>query len=526
MVRSHEVLDIGQRIALGMAKARHAACRQAHFHARVRSLIGRGVVAGSAVDQVGPGTAYQAVVPANAAQRVVPAKAAQRVAAGPPGQAVGVSRAVDLAVAFERYAAGGNKYEIRIVDIRPGSALNGERSAVPFDDGVRSGGRDGTEAPEVAGAYDHDPVGAVLEVDKRFAAELGSEHIPVRAVAASQDVGPAAAFQCIRAESAIKRVPAAVAGQDVAVIGAGQVLNANQSVGRRAVANRDRGVAANGGAVREIDCHRFPGSRIGSGINAGAAVDYIRARAANQNVVAVAAFQCIRAESAIKRVPAAVAGQDVAVIGAGQVLNANQSVGRRAVANRDRGVAANGGAVREIDCHRFPGSRIGSGINAGAAVDYIRARAANQNVVAVAAFKRVGDLIACQRVVARSAYQVFYFAQHVALGVPAAAPARVKGHPHRLGRPGVGCGINALPAAQQVRARAADQRVRPRGAFQRVVPGPAFEPVGAAIPCQAVVPRPAYQVFYSAQHVARGMPAKRVAVRAAARAKAHTHSQA
>ena len=105
MSRPRQVLDVGERIALGMP-ARRAGAGEACCYARVRSFVGggvaasaavehvrafaanKGVVAGPALQSVGSGPACKAVIPVPAFQRVAPDSAGQDIIAGAAFQRV------------------------------------------------------------------------------------------------------------------------------------------------------------------------------------------------------------------------------------------------------------------------------------------------------------------------------------------------------------------------------------------------------------------------------------------------------
>ncbi len=136
--------------------------------------------------------------------------------------------------------------------------------------------------------------GAVDEVGARAARER------VRALAADKRVVALRAGERVGPRAAFERVRAAVAGQRVAEGRPADVLDGAQRVAGRVRARRR--------ACAEVDGHAAVRARVAHGVDARAAVD---------DVAAVAAFDHVRA---------GVARQRVGVIGAGQVLDRHQRV--------------------------------------------------------------------------------------------------------------------------------------------------------------------------------------------------------
>ena len=404
VARALQVLDVHQRVAFGIAP--HARARgQVHLHGLVRARIGRQVGAVAAVELVLPGATHQGVAAGAAEEPVIARARHQHVGVGVARQGVVVLRAfqvLDAVVAVAQRVAGvaGRGLEAGL------HALGGF---------------------QIAGG--------------------------VGAFTAHQAVGAFVALQPVVARAPRQQVGAGVARQFIGEAAARQVLDVLQAV--------PLGVAA--AALAGGEAHDDPGprARVGGGVGALAAPQFVGARSAFQRVVTPAA---------VEPVGRRVAGEPVARVRADHRLDLAQRVAF--------GVAARGRARGQV--HRDPGSRgaVVGRVAAFAAHERIGAAAARQQVVAGAARQAVGSRVAAQGVVARRTPQVFDAREGVALGVTPGSDARRQVQGHALGR---GC------IARGVAAGAADQRVRPRPAFENVAARATVQRVVALVAEQQVV---------------------------------------
>ena len=145
--RAAEVLDLGQRVALGIAAAAGAG-RQIDRDTGRRSAVGRGVVAAAADQHVGAAAAFQRVVAGTAVERVVAGIAEDDVVADPGRDLVVTGPGVDLvAQAVGREHDAGGAVAVGIADVgRTAHVLHaGRHHQVGGDRGVvhRALGRDG-----------------------------------------------------------------------------------------------------------------------------------------------------------------------------------------------------------------------------------------------------------------------------------------------------------------------------------------------------------------------------------------------
>ena len=116
----------------------------------------------------------------------------------------------------------------------------------------------------------------------------------------------------------------------------------------------------------------------------------VSAGATFQHVISKTTVDVIVAHSAAERVRAAVADQCVIVIGAGDVLDAGQRIVPRAAIGR-------AGRQIDVDCGRR-GAVVRS-VSASSAVKRVISAAADQGVIAGAARKHVGAIVASECVV-------------------------------------------------------------------------------------------------------------------------------
>ena len=528
-IRADDVLDVDQRIALGIAAGTGRSVEPDH-HCRGRMRIVRGVDAGAAVERVGPGAAHQRVVAAAAVKLVAAAAGDQDIIARTADQRIGrraardrvvIGRAldhldrdehiarrvarraasiqrqrhararsrivcgVDAAAAIQRIGPGPAGQRIvaraavqRIVAGRTDQAVVVDRSDHRLDIGQQVALGGPARADHAVQPHRHRRVGLriIRGVEPGAAIEQvgsGAADHRVVAIAAGDRVAAGAADQQVVARPAVQRIAAGAAGQGVVIGRPGQLLDRDQHIAR--------GIAHRAGARHQRDRDRRGGIRIVRGIEAVAAIQRVGTAAPAEDVIPRAARQ---------RIVARGTQQGVVVGRSDQVLDADQLValGRAAVADRavDRHIDPGGGAgiIDRVE----PGAAI-EHIGPGPAVQRIVAIAAQQRVIARAARKDVVARPARQRVIARTAGQMvvigrpdhaFDADQGIALGIAAHADAAIERHRDRSGRSAVidsvvaGAAIEHIgPGAAQdhVITRAAVDRFVARAAAQRIVVG-------------------------------------------------------
>ena len=303
-----------------------------------------------------------------------------------------------------------------------------------------------------------------------------------------------AAVEHVVAGAAVEDVGAGRAGQAVVGRAAGEVLH----VGPDEVVLAGLAVVCD---PVEVGGHGSRAGRVGHGVGVGAAVRLVAGAAPDvEHVVAGAA---------IELVGGVVAGQRVVAQAAEQPLD----VGTHVVGLG--GLAVVGGAV-EVDGDAGDAGAVVGGVRAGAAVVRVAARAALEQVVAGVAVEHVGGRLAVQRVVAGAAgervgeraagqrvacraadHGLDVGADRVVLARRAVAVEAVERDRDRGHAAGVGDGVGARAAGQDVVAVAAVERVVRRLAVDRVVAGSAGQHVDdRGRPAEdGVVARPAGDVL-------------------------------
>ena len=318
----------------------------------------------------------------------------------------------------------------------------------------------------------------------------------IKARAAGQHVRARAAVEHIVARSAGQRIDARPAGQHVvarAAIDAGTAVTSGQHVVmRRADQIFDSGqrvagrIAAIGKAGLQVDDDTV--GRIGEtgGIDPGAAIQRVGARARDQHVVTGATAQRAAARRGTQRI--AIGRPD-------DVFDIVETV--------TLGVAELSEAGGEVDRHTRRARRIIGGVVTGAAIERIRPSAAGQQVVARAAGQDVGVGVAGQHVVTGAAGQIFDTRQRIALCIAAMAETIDQADANRLGGSGIVRGVEtgsadqlvgASATGQNIVALAALQRVGTSAAQQRVVATAAVERVVALIADQRIGTRAAFDL--------------------------------
>ena len=186
-------------------------------------------------------------------------------------------------------------------------------------------------------------------------------------------VDPAPAVDLVPAQTAAQDVVAAVAAQDVVVERALDNLDPGKAVAL--------GVPAAGAAIGHVDRHASRRQTIAGGVHARAAGEAVATAPADQRVIARPAVQRVDAASARKKVRALVPGQRVVKVGPGEVLDPRQRVARRIAARRR--------IVDKRDLHSLRRECVVGRVDPVAAVSHIRARAADDGVVACTGLDRV-----------------------------------------------------------------------------------------------------------------------------------------
>ena len=359
---------------------------------------------GRVVRGVRPGAAVEGIRPAEANEGVVPRPTLEEVGIGVAGENVGIGRADDILDRDEDVAVG------IATRSHPGGEVHG--------DGEAGGG--------IVGG-----VGACTAVEG------------IRAPAADQGVVAGAAGE---------EIGVAVTGQTVVVGRADDVLDVEDRIAVRIAADID--------SRREVDRDRGARSRVVCRIDAGAAVEGVRPRAALEGVVAVAA-----SESASRRR----GDEGVGEGRADHALDGHQRVPGR--------VTAGAGPRGEANRHGCGGGGVVGNIRARAAVEGIGTRATRQSIVAGATGEKVGVGIASQAVGKGRSREVLDVEQHVACGVAAGIEVcrEIHGHPGGGSRVGGGIGTGA-----------AVEGVRPRATRQGVVASAAGEEVGGGVAGEGV----------------------------------------
>ena len=426
--RTGQRFDTRKRVALGIAAMTDRPVERDR-HGRRRFGVARGVVTRTADQPVGPGAADQGIVPRAAGKRIVARAAAQQVGVVVAGQRVVANRSDHILDAGQRIALGVAAMPLagRKVD------LHRRRRC---------------------------------RIVRRVLARTAVERI--RARTADQRVVPGATRQ---------HVVFRIADQQVVEITAQHALDIDELVARRAAGRH---------ATVEIDVHPARSVRIVRRVEPVAAIQYVGAQTADQDVVAGAAAQYVVTRAAGQRI---VMGRAVDFLDAGQRIAL--------------GVAAM--ADRTVEPDRDPGLRAGiiGDIVALTTVEHIRARTARQDVVAGTARKLIVAVVADQRVVERGTDEILDIGQRVALGVAAAAGRPVEVHRHRRARTAIVGGVDTV---------AAIQRVRPAAAGQDVVARPARQPVVAIVADQRVVECRSFQPFDRDELVAGGVAGHRRSV--------------
>ena len=414
--RADDRLDIDQHITLGIAARPDRTIEPDRDGARRMRIVG-GILARAAIERVSPRAAGQRVI----------ARAAVEIAAVGPGHEGIVARA-----AVQRVVAGGA--DNRVIEA---GALH------HFD-------RDVAVACGISGGA----AGCQIERDPRCGAGIIDRVDPCTAI---ERVCPAAADQRVVARAAMQRFGRSRADQHIVVSRADHRLDIRQHIAF--------GLPARAGRAIKVHGHRRVGMRIIDRIEPGATVEHVRARAADQRIVAVApgdrvaaaaADQHVVARTAIERVVDRTAGQRIVVGRADQLFDRDQDIARR-IANRAR-------TGRQRDRDRRTGIGIIGGVKAGATIQRIRPAPATQHVVAVATAERIVAGSAEQDVVVIRSDQVFDIEQPVTFGRTAGADRTIDRNVHARGRAGIIDRIEARTAIEQIGAAAAIERVVARTA--------------------------------------------------------------
>ena len=474
---------------------------KAHGHRRRGPRIARRVASGIAAQDIRPCATIERVVPLPAFQRIVAIVSVERVCA------VIAPEAVIVGTTVEGISAIGSPEPVIASltpqDVVPGIAIEN----IPMR---RSG-----EVLDVAeGVAFGIPAGIGCPRDKAHGYRRRGPFITRRVGtgAAVQCVSPRAADQAviaapgregIRARASGKVVPEVVAGQAVIMRRSGEVLDVAEGVAFC--------IPAGIGCPRsKAYGHRRRGPFITRRVGAGAAVQCVRPRAADQAVIAAPGREGIRARASGKVVPEVVAGQAVIMRRSGEVLDIAEGVAFC--------VPACIGCPRDkAHGHRRRGPFITRRVGAGAAVQCVSPRAADQAVIAApgregirarASGKVVPEVVAGQAVIMRRSGEVLDVAEGVAFCIPACIGCpRDKAHGHRRRGPFITRRVGAGAAVQCVRPCAADQRIVARAPVERVRARASGKVVPEVVAGQAVIMRRSGEVLDIAEGVAFCVPA-------------------
>ncbi len=384
IARPVQVLDAGQRVALGVA-AGAGAGQQVDRHRRRRTLIVGVVRAVAAVQDIGPGPAVEPVVAGGAGQRIGAAAAGQPVGEGRAVEILDRDEGVALGVAARAGPAGqvdlhgrGRGVVIDRVDAEVAienisAAIAGERvipvparkEIVPeiAEQGVVEGRAGEILDPEIDVALGIVELALAGGQAGGHGARRAEIDDGVEVEAAIEGVGAAPAVECVVPFAAGQGVDAAVAGQGVEGGRADDVLDILVRV-------------ALGGTVEAQ-----PAGQVHSHMAVGdAEIDRVVAVAAIDGVAAVAAGDPVVAGAAIDGIGPGIAQEEVGEGGPDQGLEADHGVAD--------GFAAIGGAVQR-QRHALGGVGEAERVEAGAAIHDIGAQAALDDVVAAQARERV-----------------------------------------------------------------------------------------------------------------------------------------
>ena len=254
-------------------------------------------------------------------------------------------------------------------------------------------------------------------------------------------------------------------------------------------------MAARNRAGPQIDRDGRIRAGIAERVDAGAAVDVVRAGAAHQDVVGGIAIQRVRIGAtrerigfctAIDQVGAAVTRQDIGMGRACEIGHGRQHVAL--------GVAARAGAGQQVDGDGLRGRAVIGCIDAAAAHQGVRAETARQRVGRRPAVEQVDIAVAGDPVGQCRSGDVGHARQHVARRSSTEPGTGRKVDRDRQQRRGVVGHVGATAAQEGVVPQTADERVGAGAAVQDVAVVIAGQQVGTA--------RRADQVGDGLQHVA------------------------
>ena len=484
--RAAQFLDSRQPVALGIAAAPRLTVEPDGDAGGGRGIV-RGVAAAPAVQHVRPAAADQRVVARPATQYVRPAIAGQRVVERRSGQVLDAGQHIALRIAAAARRAVQSDGHRRA---RPGIVRHVD--AVAAVQPVRTAAADqyvvacAAAQPVVALVADQRVVerGAFQLLDR---GQPVARRIPghrrsvqrrahprarpgvagnVEALAAIQHIGATRALQHVIARTAGQHIGGRIADQPVVEGRSGQPLDPDIGIALR--------IAARALAAVEIDGHADLAVGEGRAVDTGAAVDPVGPGAAGQHIVLI------------------VADQRVVERRSDQILYPRQRVALR-VGTGARGPVQIGG-----DRRRRRG--IAGGVSPFAALQHVRAAAADQQVVALAAIQRVRRRRAVQRVVAIRTEDVLDIGQLVALGVAAMRYRAVQMDLDALQRI-----LRRALLAQE--GRGIGNRVAPRAAVDRVRARAAVDDIVAVVAGQRVVERRSGQILDTGIGIALGIAA-------------------
>ncbi len=511
-IRGSDLFDSAQRIALRVAAAAGSG-QQIDRHRARRRRIRHRVEAAAAIERIGSRAAIERIVTLPAAQDIIARRARQDVVASaavegfgpdPTGQAVIEGRTDHALDAGERIArritartlraARGNRHPgarcgiIRRIVTRPADQrIAADRSSehVVTRAAIERLVLDAAQQHVAQARADHR-----LDAAQRIA--LGIATLTRRAIdthhdrcrrcriignvgafAADEAIGARRADQAIIAQPAGKGFIAGAAAQRIVEIRSYQRFDADQHIAL-CRASRARAAIETGGDTA---------GRIGiaGGVDPRAAFKPVRAIAACEQVVAVAAAQQIGPDVTVKPVIARAAvhriGSDAAI---------DRIVARRTDRGLEAGqdvacrIAANAAATIEIDRHRSARRRITDRIEAGAAIERVRTRAAQHGVIAGSRPNRFRAAPAAQLIGKRRTDKLLNIAERIAQRFAGRARRAGQIDSHAAGGKRVAGGIEAAATVERIRADPAAEHIVTIAAEQCIVRNAAGQRVGKA----------------------------------------------
>ena len=461
IVRTDDVLDIDQRIALGVAAETRTGCnRAAGDEAGTVACRGdidlNGAARSRIVCRVGACTTIERVGTAKTGKLVIARTARKRIGAGVAGQRIGIGRAdqiFDIGKAVARRIAAA---------VHIGREVDGHGS-----------GR--------ARIVDH--VGARTAIHRVAANATQDGVIAIAAVENVVAVGP---VQRVVAIATVQRIGTGVADHRIVIGRARDVLEAGQDIAT--------GITAGnlGGGKRKVDSDARSRRRIRHRIHTGIAIKTVGANAAFDQVIARIAMDRICTHTAINGI--------IARTGTDHRTRSNRRkrivIGRTCdifeVGNHVAGGIATGcGALVEIDGHCRRRERIVERIGTRATVQHVRTAETRDHVVTGIAGQHVHTIVTGQDVVEGRTGRIFDRRQKITLCVATGGrlESQVDGHTCR-GR-GIVNGVIAVATADLVATGATGNDVVARTGIDDVIAVTTGQKVIAIATRQRVGARPA-----------------------------------